>query len=163
MHAFHPHTLRHQPSLLWHVSPAFVFSRIVWEDLKSFNSAVFAFSRAWKMVFQLLHVGRCGTKCTAGVLDCRWNWQHRSLERWAPSLWAESTSFMPRGEDKLGTPQWQLLNAFPTTPHLVGKAFLFPPLDLSFHQICSQLAKRVTGPAGWDSVFSILTGKRALL
>ena len=79
-----------------------------------------------------------------GVLDCRWNRQHQWLEKWPASLWAEAVPSVPPGEDKPGTLQWQFSsNAFPTTPHLVGKAFIFPQLDLSFHQICSQLAKRV--------------------
>lgn len=79
-----------------------------------------------------------------GVLDCRWNRQHQWLEKWPASLWAEAAPSAPPGEDKPGTLKWQFSsNAFPTTPHLVGKAFIFPQLDLSFHQICSQLAKRV--------------------
>lgn len=139
-----PKTSNHPYFEMSHLLSSFVelFGKI-WS--RSLRNAVFAFSRAQNMVFQLLHAERWGTKCTAWSFRLQVELAASVATKMAPKHGAESIRPVPHGEDKSGTPQRQAVFFICVSNHsrLVGKAFIFQLLDRSFCPICSQLAKRV--------------------
>lgn len=132
---------------------------------RSLRNAVFAFSRARNMVFQLLCAERWGTRCTAWSFSLQLELAASVATKMAPLHGAESIRLVPHGEDKSGTPQRQAVFfiCISNHSHLVGKVFIFPLLDLYFCPICSQLAKRVNPQSWLGFCFLVSWQERGLL